>query len=571
MTAFTRQDIFLMARLQRRLFVVGLFSVAMNILLLTVPLFSFQTFDRVLTSRSEDTLGYLVLISVAALMVLAGLDALRSQILGRLGAWTETALSHQILSGARSSADGRDLAVKHLRDVASVRAFLASPIFAALLDSPLAPLYLVIVFLIHPTLGWLTLAGGFVLCGLAALNLAITRGPLEASHASSTSALSRVQESLQSNDAIVSMGMKASVANRWHRANSKILAEYLQVLDRLNLISATSKFARLLFQIVVMGAGTLLVMSHEISAGAMIAASLITARALAPIDATISSWITIAQARDAWRRVRRLTCNEKGEFALSLPRPTGLLVVEQVSFAPAESRKPILSEISFRIQPGETLAVVGPTAAGKTTLLRLLIGILPPSSGCVRLDGADVYAWQESGLGKHVGYLPHDVQLLPGTVAENISRLDNGSSESVILAARKAGVHEMILRLPDGYRTDVGGTGVKLSSGQRQRLGLARALFQSPAFLVLDEPNSNLDAPGESALVLAMDEAKRAGTTIVVVTHRPNLLQRVDKILLLRDGRCQAFGPRDEILGRGFRLAQQSAETSSTTILSGHA
>lgn len=531
------------------------FSVLMNALTLTIPLYAVQVFDRVLTSRSLETLLYLSVLAVFALSVFSILDAGRAQILARIGVYLEEHAGRLTLmqsdDAVRASPAEK---VQCLRDLSSLRLFASSPAFLALFDALISPFCLLFVFLINPDLGWATTIGAFVLCGLAAMNLALTRKPLEAANASATELMGQLHIGLRNAEAIAAMGMGKAIAQMWEHAHVQSSWRYLDAQDRVALIGAFSRFARLVLQLVVLGLGALLAIQQEVSGGMMIAASLIAARALSPIDATISSWVTIAQAREAWLRISGLLASNEPRQSLPLPRPSGRVVAEALSYNPTSALKPILSEISFTLEPGEILGVVGPTASGKTTLLRLLTGVLRPTSGNVRLDGADVSVWNRADIGQYVGYLPYDVQLLPATVAENIARLRDTRPEEIISAARRAGVHEMILRLPNGYQTKLENGEMPLSGGQRQRLGLARALFGDPPLLVLDEPNANLDAQGEASLVQAIVDAKNAGAAVVVVTHRTALLQHVDKILVLREGRCDTLGTREQVLGRKERL-----------------
>jgi PrtD family type I secretion system ABC transporter len=413
-------------------------------------------------------------------------------------------------------------------------------------------------FLIHPALGWVAVGGAGILLFLTSITHWATRSLLQASGSAGLTALQRVHADLRNADAIQAMGLIDALVGRWERENGRILALQATASDRLGGLSALSKFARLLIQVLAMAVGSWLAIEQQITGGMMIAASIMTARGLAPVEQVLAGWNGMAAARQAWIRVHRLLAESGAERTpLALPRPQGRLAVDKVMYAGGGDmvRQPILKGISFTVEPGESLGIIGPTAAGKSSLIRLLAGSLTPLSGSVRLDGAEIASWDRADIGRHIGYMPQDVQLLAGTVAENIARMAEPDPLLVVEAAQKAGVHELILQLAAGYETPIGEGGAQLSGGQRQRIALARALYGSPRLLLLDEPNSSLDAAGEEALMRALASAKQAGITVVLVSHRPNILQQVDRLAAIRDGILETLGPREEVMAQFRRPA----------------
>ncbi len=536
---------------RRVLLAVGLFSLGVNVLMLTAPLYMLQIYDRVLTSRSEETLIYLTLIAVIALITLGVLEGVRSQIMVRLGVWLDRQLGGPLLGDSIVSALGRsgEPSVQGLRDLSTFRVFLSSHAIFAIMDAPWTPIFIAVVFLLHPTLGWIALAGALVLLTLAVVNEVATRGPLRRSGEALIHATEDAAAATRNADALHAMGMVPAVVARWDRRNSDLLAAQEQATLRSGRIAALAKFLRLVLQIAVLGMGAKLVLLNEISAGTMIAASILAARALAPVDMAIGSWKTAVSSWQAWRRVRmRAREIPAGNGAMPLPAPEGALRVEKLMFGWPGAKEPLLRNVEFALESGQILGIIGPTAAGKTTLARLMIGNLTPTVGHVRLDGADVAEWDPDDLGPYLGYLPQDVELLSGTVRENISRLQEADPDKVVAAARLSGVHELILALPEGYETEIGPSGAVLSGGQRQRVALARALYGGPKLVVLDEPSSSLDQEGEAAVMGAVAQLKANGTTVVIIAHRLNILRLADRVLVLRNGVVEKFGPRDEIL-----------------------
>jgi ATP-binding cassette, subfamily C, bacterial EexD len=544
----------------RRAFVaVGLFSLCLNLLLLAVPLYSFQIFDRVLTSRSQDTLLLLSIATLGAIVVLAGLDALRTQVLARIGAWLDVRLAGHVLgAGVEAAVRGANIGSQGLRDLGQLRGFIGGAGLVALFDAPMLVFYVALTFLIHPTLGWIAVAGTILLVAIATANLLMTRGALNEVNAATVGLLNRAHGNVANADTIQAMGMLPALLARWDRDNGLMLRLQQSASDRMALFGALSKAARLLVQVLTMGVGAHLAIEQQITGGMMIASSIIMARGLAPVETAITSWGAMAAAREAYRRLRQLlSVIPQGARSFTLPEPEGRLAVENVTVGLPGHDRPILKNISFDLPPGEALAIIGPTGAGKSTLARVLVGAFPLSAGHVRFDGADIATWDRTDLGKHLGYVAQSVELFPGTVAANISRLDDVDLQLVIAAAKAAGVHDLILRMPKGYDTEIGEGGASLSGGMRQRIALARALFGHPRVLVLDEPNANLDAAGEAALQRALAAAKGSRTSVILVTHRRSILQRMDKILWLRDGQIVSFGPRDQVLAATARETRE--------------
>jgi PrtD family type I secretion system ABC transporter len=545
------------ARCRSALVGVATVSLFVNVLMLTVPLYMLQLFDRVLMSRSDETLLFLSLAAVGALLVMSALDVLRSRIMVRVSTWLEHRLGPEALSRAVSGLlAAQSYGVQALRDIAQVRQFIASPAIFSLFDAPWVPLYLLVIYLLHPTLGAIALSGAIVLLLLAVANELATRRPLKAANEQWVKAMRKTDAAVRNAEIIEAMGLMPGITRRWYRDNEAALELQNIASDRAGLLMAATKFLRLVIQVTMLGTGAYLVLRSELTPGGMIAGSIILSRALQPVEQAIGTWKSLIAARTAYARFRAFMEQGPGRSTdMPLPAPQGHLRVERVTFVPPGAQQPVLKNVSFALHPGELLAIIGPSAAGKSTLARLLVGAWRPSSGTVRLDGADVYHWERTAFGRHVGYLPQDVELFEGTVEENIARMSEAEPEAVVEAARQADVHELILRLPEGYRTPIGEGGAMLSGGQRQRIALARALFGRPRLLVLDEPNASLDGEGEEALVRAMATAKAGGATVIFIAHRISLVARADKVLFLQDGVAELFGTRDEVLPKLTRPA----------------
>jgi PrtD family type I secretion system ABC transporter len=529
------------------------FSAAMSILALTTSFYMLQVYDRVLSSRSEDTLALLTLIAVVALAVFAWLDSLRGRLLMRIGMRTADTLGAALMRAmvATTSQTGGASARNGLRDLDTVRNFVGSPALGAAMDAPFVIVFLVVLALLHWVLLFIVLAGGAILVALAWTNQRLTNPDIAKANVMQMRAHNFADDSLKNADVLEGMGMSATVTSRWHGQWIEALRLSTIAADRDSRISSASRGLRLLIQIALLGAGALLILDFKATGGVMIAASIIGARALAPVDTAVSTWKNFIAARIAWTRLDETLLNApKRDEGMALPAPKGQLSALRAGYANAATRKVILANINFEILPGETLGIIGASASGKSTLARLLVGAWPCASGSVRLDGADIYAWPRTELSRYVGYLPQDVELFGGTVRENIARMTQGNPEEVVAAARAAGAHEMILGLPKGYDTDIGANGHQLSGGQAQRIGIARALYGDPKLVVLDEPNSNLDGPGEEALLVTLAALRQRRVTTVVVAHRPSILGSVDKILALNAGNMEAFGPRAEVMAK---------------------
>ena len=548
----------------------GAFSFFINLLMLTAPLYMLQVYDRVLSSRSESTLIALTVLAGAMLLVMGMLELVRSRILVRIGSRLDRDLNPRVFSAVfeRSVRGFRGERVQALRDLDGLRQFLTGPGPFALFDAPWVPLYLGVVILFHPILGLVAATGALVLLVLGVLNEVLTRKVLQESNTQVVTAYAFAEASLRNAEVLKAMGMLNGIQRRWIDRHAQGLALQARASDRAGVLMACSKATRMFLQVAILGAGAMLAIHQVITPGVMIAASILMGRALAPVEQAIGSWRHFVGARFAYRRLQALLVETPSPAArLKLPRPEGHLSVENVVAVPPGTARPALKGISFALAAGEALGVIGPSAAGKTTLARLLVGVWSPYAGAVRLDGAELRNWDPADLGAHIGYLPQDVDLFAGTVAENISRFyADPDPDEIVWAAQLAGAHEMILRLPDGYDTEIGDNGSFLSGGQRQRIALARALFGSPPLVVLDEPNSNLDAAGDQALTEAVLKLKRQRTTVVVVAHRPSAIAAVDKLLMLRDGKAEAFGPKDEILARVTRHVVAAPGSNIATV-----
>ncbi|MBR0669805.1 type I secretion system permease/ATPase [Neoroseomonas soli] len=536
---------------------VGVFSGVVNVLQLTVSLYMMQVFDRVLSTRNLNTLLYLTLIAFVALGLLALLEGARSRIMQRIGAWVEEKVAPEGFGRAiESQLRGRPYRMEALRDLGVCRGFIGSPGALSLYDVPWVPAYLLVIFALHPVLGTVALFGAVLLLGLTVLNEVATSKLLREANTAAMATQRRADSIVRNAEVIDSMGMLPAVMARWRSSVAEMSVPMNRAMDRAAPLLAMTKFFRLVIQVAILGIGAYLVLQQELTAGASIAASIIMGRALAPVEQMIGGWKQLVQARQSWKRLQAfLMLPRLRPPGIPLPEPRGRISVERVTFGFPGSSMATIKGVAFVLDPGESLAVIGPSAAGKTTLIRMLTGTLQPMQGSVRLDGADVYTWQREDFGRHVGYLPQDVELFDGTVMDNIARMAQAPSEAVFDAAKLAGCHDMILRLPKGYETEIGEGGQHLSGGQRQQIGLARAMFGNPKLIVLDEPNSNLDGDAESALLRALHDLKRRGTTVVLVSHRPVLVQGVEKVLLMRDGAVELFGPRAEVLKKIMKPA----------------
>jgi ATP-binding cassette subfamily C protein len=541
---------------RRNFIAIGIFSVFVNLLMMTMPIYLFQISDRVLTSRSLETLTMLSLLAFGLIAVLSMLDTLRRQVLGRLATRMETILGGPLLASVVASApatDGGNLLP--LKSLHQVRSFISSPTMLVLFDAPLAPLYFGALFIIHPELGFITLGAGIILFAIALINQRATAGPLGRANAFAAKADAQSESLARNAQVINAMGMLNESILQWGRDQAQALTMQTHALDRTFWITGTSRFFRLLTQIIALGWGAYLALKGQMTGGMMIAASVIAGRALQPLEGMIEGWRTLMQTRASYGRVRAaMEALQKERPKLQLPKPEGRITVDKVLYLPAGTKEPVLNGVSFELQPGESLAIVGPSGSGKSTLARILVGCLLPTAGKVRLDGTELRNWDRRQFGEYTGFLPQEVELFPGTIKENVCRMRHDlPDDAVYRAAQFTEVHDMITHLPHGYETVLERSGAPLSGGQKQRIALARAYFGEPSLVVLDEPNSNLDAAGEQALTAAMMRAKEKRVTTIVITQRPALLSIVDKVLILRGGRMEAFGPPRQVLRRLFQ------------------
>ncbi|MGX8008343.1 type I secretion system permease/ATPase [Mesorhizobium sp. ORM8.1] len=537
----------------------SLFSALINILLLVIPLYLLQVYDRVLPSSSAETLAYLSAIAVAALAFLGFLDAVRAIYMQRIAATVDQALGADTFAAALGNAGAP------LRDLASICAFIRSRGVAVLFDLPFAPLFLALLYLIHPVLFWVTLGGAALLVMLVIANQ-IAIGRNDAMSAERSALASQAEQAFTRNaDTLRAMGMVGNAARAWQRHVAEALALHDRSAGANAVFSGASRALRMMLQLAILGSGAWLVLDGRMTAGMIFASSLVSARALQPLDQLIGAWRQIIDARRAWGRLNTALAAQPQEARRTiLPDPSGALSAQDLfCIAPnaAFGTEPILKRLNFSIEAGEAVAIVGPSGAGKSTLAKLMVGALQPSGGAVRIDGADLRNWDDGQRGRHVGYLAQDAELFPGTIAQNIARFDAAADDAAIVdAARRAGVHETIVALRDGYQTQVTTT---LSGGERQRIALARALYGNPRLLVLDEPNTHLDGAGETALEATLAAARAAGVTMIVITHRPAIAAACDRVMLLRGGVIEAFAPSGEVLRQPGAKAASGATVAT--------
>lgn len=540
-----------------------IFSFFANLLLLSTPVYMLQIFDRVLSSGSTDTLIWLSIIVVVAILVYGLIEQVRKRLLTRVGDWIDGQLSPVVIRRAIQAKLQGSRAEATLDDVSDVRGFIGGDAILAFLDAPWMPVFLAVIWMLHPILGAIGIAGALVLFGIAILNDWLTRrkqSSVSSQYRASTGAASRYIESA---DTLSPLGMTGVLVNRWSERRRPVRADGVSLTDTNTRLSNLSRALRLMLQVAILGTGAALVQLAELTPGGMIAASIVLARALSPVERSITAWRSYVSFRTARGRLSDLFREvPESDASLELPRPEGEYVVEAVRFMAPGMTTPILKKVDFKLKPGETCGVIGPSGSGKSTLCKLLVGACRPDFGTVRLDGADVSIWDPEKLGPHIGYLAQEVELFPGSIAENIARMGDAEDAEIVAAAKLVGAHDMILKMPEGYETEVGLHGGNLSGGQRQRVGLARALFREPAVLILDEPNSNLDGDGELALMRAIAASKKRGCTIVIVAHQPNMLRFSDKVLVLKDGLAAKFGPRDEVLQSLMKSAPIQQKTA---------
>ncbi|WP_263226679.1 type I secretion system permease/ATPase [Pseudomonas alabamensis] len=539
---------------------VGFFSFFVNALMLVPTFYMIQVSGRVVPSSSTSTLLMLTLIMTVLVVTMGALEWVRSRIMVRISNRLDVLLSRDVYRASFKralSSGGADATAQSLSDLTSLRQFFTGSGLFAFFDAPWFPIYTIVMFLFHPWFGWITLGCGAVLAILAVVNHRVTGQALATANKENVASNVVTTKTLRNAEVIESMGMLETLMNRWAKRQRNVMLLQSNASDKGGVVSSTSKTFRTWSQSIMLATGAYLVITHEINPGLLMAGSLLLGRALAPIDQMISNWKGFVGAKVQYDRLNKVMDDLKNEpERMPLPAPEGHIQVENLIVAPPGSKAPVLRSISFVAPAGSIVGIVGPSAAGKSTLVRALMGIWPPQHGVVRLDGADIATWDKQALGPYVGYLPQDIELFEGSISENIARFDKVDPEKVVEAAQMAGVHEMILMQPDGYDTVIGSEGVNLSGGQRQRIGLARALYGKPRLIVLDEPNSNLDDVGEKALGIALQKVKESGATVFIVSHRPNILSRLDRVLVMAGGTISLYGERDKVIAQ---LAQQQA------------
>lgn len=531
----------------------GFFSLFINLLMLVPSLYMLQIYDRVLTSSSVPTLIALTLLVVFMMLTMGLLEWVRSIVLIRVGARLDGLLGQRVFDATLDIATrqpGKGSS-QPISDLGNFRQFMTGNGLFGFFDVPWIPVYMLLVFFFHPLLGTVALGGALVLTTLALLNEWRTREPLMAANSQSIREQQLLNAKLRNVEVIEALGMRPRIQERWLDHHLQTIGWQARASEQAAVLMASSKTFRMLLQSLILGTGAWLAIQQSITPGVMIAASIIMGRALAPIDQMIGSWKGFVNARASYGRLQKLLTEiPPAQRRTSLPAPSGRLELKAAVAVPPGGRTPVLRGIELTIEPAEVIGMIGPSAAGKSTLARVMLGIWPLASGAVRLDGADLALYNRDELGPHIGYLPQDVELFDGTVAENIARFGEIEDARIVEAAQRAGVHELIAQLPDGYETRIGIGGATLSGGQRQRIGLARALYGDPKLVILDEPNSNLDDRGEAALVLAIQKLRERQATVVLISHRPSVLKAVDKVLVIKEGRVDAFGPREEVLSR---------------------
>ncbi|WP_309093045.1 type I secretion system permease/ATPase [Phenylobacterium sp.] len=549
-TALTRA----MADVKKVALVAFGFSLVSNVLYLALPLYTYQVYGRVMVSQSQATLWILTLVTLFVFAVSGVIDDIRARILINYGVALDQRVSGRVFASLFDAAVRGDPSARAqaLRDLDQFRQTFTGVGAAAIFDLPWIPVFLIVLFIIDPLVGVITLLGAIVLLALAIMQTKAMHPVLKEANDAALKSYGFTDAALRNGEVVRAMGMLPTLGSAWARHRAVTIERGAVASEYSNTYTDLIKFVRMGMQVLIIAIGAYLILKGEIHSGMLFANMILASRALQPIEKIVGSWEPLNNMVRSHERLQNLLSKaEPPPAGTQLPRPTGKLSVEGVNFAPPGANKLVVSGVSFSIEPGEVLGIIGPSGAGKSTLARLLMGIWKPLQGVVRLDGADVFTWDRADFGRHVGYLPQDTELFAGTVRDNIARFRaDVTDEDVVEAARLAGVHDLILRMPKGYDTEVGEGGVTLSGGQRQRVGLARAVLGAPAFLVLDEPNANLDAEGEDALIRAIETLKSKGTTIVIISHKPGVFRSADKLLMLRDGRVELFGPRDQVMAR---------------------
>lgn len=561
-----REDTLLMTALRRgqsSIMGAALFSLVTNLLYLALPIYTNQIYGRVLSSGSFATLLVLTTGTICVFAISGVIDNLRARVLGNFGVVFDQQVSGHVFAALFDGIIRREsvAGAQALRDLDSFRQTLTGPGIAVVFDLPWIPIYMLILFIIDPVIGLVTLAGGVLLVLLAFAQDRTTRPLTKDANNSTLKSYGFTDAGLRNSEVVRAMGMLGYIGRQWANFRVDGITKGASAARQSEFWGGLIRFVRMVIQVLIIAVGADLIIRHEIGAGLLFANMILSSRALAPIDRIVGSWSSLIAASQAYERLNSLLTDYKSSSqGTALPRPKGSLAVDGLNYGIPGSGRLLLASVNFTLKPGEFLGVIGPSGAGKSTLARLLVGIYPPLNGAVRLDGVDVFGWAREDFGRHVGYLPQDTELFAGTVRNNIARfIEDVTDEEVISAAQAAGVHDLIVRLPKGYDTELGAGGLVLSVGQRQRVGLARAMLRNPAFVVLDEPNANLDAQGEEALLAALRAMKSRGETVVVVSHKPSMLQAADKLLVLRDGRVDLFGPREAVMERLSKTAAAAA------------
>jgi len=550
----------------RRIFVAAaVFSLCTNLLMLVIPIYSLQVYDRVLASRSVETLAMLAAVAVGALLVHLTLESVRSRLMVHVGLWLDRGWAPELLqrSVRRGPETGGAPGAGMLRDLSTVRGFITGPGVFNLFDAPWIPIYIAVMFIMHPGLGWLTTGGAAALFAVAWATDLATRAPLRAASVRLVVQQALADDFVRRSEVIEAMGMLPGVTDWWDEYATETRALLARGWHRTAMLAALARFGRFIVQVAVVTLGAWLAIKDQMTAGTIVAGSILLTRALAPVESLVGAWKSLVGARAAYDRIdSELATPLPGRSATRLPTPSGRLVLERVGVEIPGRGRAVLSDIELDLAAGESLGVIGPSAAGKTTLARVILGLVTPSEGRARLDGADVATWCREDLGRHIGYLPQDIELFASTVKRNIARMGEADDDKVVEAAMLAGVHDMILRLPLGYDTEIADVLRNLSGGQRQRIAIARAFYGTPRLMILDEPNSNLDAEGENALIRALLRARERGVSTIVIAHRARVLMTVDRLLLLKDGRTEMLGPRDAVMARVLPQPQQPQSQS---------
>lgn len=553
---------------------VGFFSLFINALMLVPTFYMLQVYGRVVTSGSISTLVMLTIIMTVLMVTMGALELVRSRIMVRVSSKLDILLSRDLYRASFKRAldsGGMDSSAQALNDLTGLRQFMTGNGLFAFFDAPWLPIYIAVMFMFHPWYGWMAIICAIILVIFAILNEKMTGSTLAAANKENIAASLYTNKNLRNAEVIESMGMLNTLIDRWAQRQKKVLTLQSIASEKGGLMSNISKTFRMLVQSLILGLGAYLAVNHEINGGLVIAGSVLLGRALAPLDLIIGSWKGFISARSQYARLNEILDKQQSEpERMSLPAPEGHVLVENLIVSAPGGKTPIIKGISFSVPAGQVVGIIGPSASGKSTLARALMGIWAPQHGVVRLDGADIANWDKDELGPHVGYLPQDIELFEGSISENIARFSDIDPDKVIRAARVAGVHEMILLLPEGYDTVIGSDGVNLSGGQRQRIGLARAIYGAPRLIILDEPNSNLDETGEQALAQAIMHMKASGSTIFVITHRTTILSQLDRLIVMSAGGISMYGPREQVMAE-LNAQHLAAQQKAAQVASGAA